>query len=160
MDKIDELLLTFSYDPLSGVIVRKISKRKRSVGKPCGARESHGYLQIKFHGRLLMAHQIAWAIFYGYWPEFEIDHENLIKSDNRITNLRPATRRQNIANAPVRKDNALGIKGVSRMKNGRYRSRITESGKPVFLGLFDTAEEASNAYQRRHAELHGAYSRS
>lgn len=160
MDSIDQVLLAFDYDPISGIITRKKSLRKDRVGKPAGSPESRGYVQVRFHGRLVMAHQIAWAIFYGVWPDFEIDHHNLIKSDNRISNLRPATRRQNLANTSVRRDNSLGVKGVSLVRRtGEYRARIKENGRSVYLGSFKTIEEASSAYRKRHLELHGEFSR-
>ncbi|MGU0171669.1 HNH endonuclease [Escherichia coli] len=42
-----------------------------------------------------------------------VDHINMIRSDNRIVNLRAATRAQNGQNSKTRSDNASGVKGVS-----------------------------------------------
>src|SRR6202012_357604 len=157
MDAIDTVLRkTFAYDPETGIITRLVSKRTDRVGKPAGCPESHGYLQIRFQGRLLMAHLIAWALFYGVWPDHEVDHNNRNRSDNRIKNLRRATRSQNNANSSVRKDNELRIRGVKKI-GGRFVARLAHGKRLEYLGSFDTAEEASRAFNEAHRVIHGKF---
>lgn len=52
--------------------------------------------------------------------------------------------------------------GVRRSRNGRFQARIKtgkgDSKVEIYLGTFDTPEEASAAYQRAHAEYHGEVS--
>lgn len=92
---------------------------------------------------------MAWLYVYGEWPDFEIDHINGDAHDNRICNLRRATHQQNMANSKVRAHNASGLKGVQRHTLSRkWRARIQVSGRTIHIGLFDTKEEAHEAYMR------------
>ena len=50
----------------------------------------------------------------------------------------------------VRKNNTSGVKGVSRLKNGKYRAYINLRRRHIHLGSFDTLEEAALA--RREGE--------
>lgn len=45
----------------------------------------------------------------------------------------------------VSKNSSTGVKGVSRMKDGRYRAYLNFKGKHVHLGIFGTLKEAENA---------------
>jgi hypothetical protein len=71
---------------------------------------------------------------------FELDHINGIRNDNRIENLRSVTRSQN-------QWNRLTAKGYywDKSKN-KYKAHIKFNDKRKFLGLFETEEEARNAY--------------
>ena len=58
-----------------------------------------GYIRIRINHVEYRAHRIIWTMFNGEIPEgLLIDHINGIKSDNRLENLRLATRQQNNAN--------------------------------------------------------------
>lgn len=91
---------------------------------------------------------------------FEADHINLNKLDNRRSNLRTATRTQNMWNRPPKKNNKLGIKGVSYHKwRNRYQATVSANGKLKHLGYFDSAEEAKAMYDKEAAALHGEFVR-
>ena len=80
---------------------------------------------------------------FGNLPQgFEVDHINRDKTDNRIANLRVATRAQNNINHNISKANNTGYTGVNKMKSGKYRAYITVNFKQKLLGIFDTAEQA------------------
>jgi hypothetical protein len=93
------------------------------------------------------------------WPQHDVDHIDPDKANNRLPNLRHATRLQNIANTGVRKDNALGVKGVARLSSGKYAARITKNDKRVHLGTRATIEEAAALYLAAARELHGTFAR-
>ena len=77
----------------------------------------------------------------------EVDHINLNKLDNRISNLRLCTRSQNKGNTRLRPDNSTGYKGVYFDETtNRYKSNIHVNGKRKYLGSFKTSEEAAHAY--------------
>jgi len=78
---------------------------------------------------------------------------------NRWHNLRAATKAQNGANRGATKRNKTGFKGVSRTKDGRYRATIQVNGRWRWLGAFDTAEKAHEAYQQSARQLAGEFAR-
>jgi hypothetical protein len=83
-----------------------------------------------------------------------IDHINRNCIDNRISNLRYCTYRENANNTS--RDNVTGFVGVSLNDDRyskRYRSRIRVNGKMVELGSYKTPEEASRAYLTKKKEL-------
>ncbi|RAT01424.1 hypothetical protein A6E27_23105 [Bacillus cereus] len=79
----------------------------------------------------------------------EIDHINRIKTDNRRCNLRFSTREQNASN--------VKRKGCS-FVNGKWRSRIVVNNKHIYLGFFDTEEEAHEAYKLATIKYRGEFS--
>lgn len=87
-----------------------------------------------------------------------VDHINGNKLDNRIANLRLATKQQNSCNSRRYKSNTSGIKGVSLVKySGRWRAYIVINRKQIHLGIFSTKEEAGVAYAEAAVRYHGDY---
>lgn len=155
MFSVDELRSRFSYDPETGVITRKTSdpRVKRWIsGGIAGSINGQGYREIKIDGKTVGAHRIAWAIFYGEDAPQYIDHINRDPSDNRISNLRPATKSQNGANRSALSNNKCGIKGCYFVKSkspylpGRWRAQCRVNKKLIDLGRYLTIEEAQAAY--------------
>ena len=160
------------YDPATGVLTwRKrtdisVARGRRAAwntmyaGKPAGTeRPIGGYVSIIINSRPYLAHRLAWLMTYGEWPAADIDHINGDASDNSIANLRAATRSQNNANLPKRRDNTSGFKGVEVHHTGRFSARIRYEGQRRYLGLYDTPEEAHEAYCRAARELFGEFAR-
>jgi hypothetical protein len=97
-------------------------------------------------------HQLVWRLAHGRdLPDgLEVDHINGDKTDNRIANLRPATRRLNALNRSRRGWKKSGLpRGVyrSRTNPNRYEA-ILQGRRRTHIGWFDSAEEASRAYQK------------
>lgn len=86
-----------------------------------------------------------------------IDHINHNPSDNRKNNLRYATKQTNEYNRPCNKNNKLGIKGVSKLHNGKYFARIMHNYKNIYLGTFSTIEEAKKARQEAEKKYCGEF---
>lgn len=77
----------------------------------------------------------------------DIDHINGNKLDNRRSNLRIATRSENMRNSKKRIDNSSGFKGVVFYKRDKnWRAYIKINYKQIHLGYFDTAMKAARAY--------------
>ena len=75
----------------------------------------------------------------------QADHRDRNKLNCQRGNLRPCTQQQNTANQGVRRTNKLGVKGVSRYRD-KYKAEIMVGGKKMYVGLFSTVSEASDAY--------------
>lgn len=142
-ERINEL---FDYNAQSGNFVRKVVRGGQPIGSVAGTKDSYGYLQFAVDGRLYLAHRMAWLVTHGEMPDCEIDHINHDRADNRIDNLRLATRMANMHNLKAaRSDSKTGIAGIALKKHG-YVARIQNAGKRVYLGCFKTLEEANAAY--------------
>lgn len=88
----------------------------------------------------------------------DVDHLNHDGLDNRRSNLRVCTRSENMHNQRLSKANTTGYKGVrwSRADN-KYVACIKLRGKRIYLGAFDNAEDAHEAYCKASKRLHGEF---
>lgn len=144
------------YDPQTGRFKwRRCLTNNPYAGRPAaGCVSKAGYVKIRIDYRLHYAHRLAWLYVHGEWPTRLLDHVNGNRSDNRLCNLREANDVENTYNKPAQSNNTTGFKGVSLIKSsGRYRATINNR----HLGVFDTAERASDAYQIAAASLHGEF---
>ena len=106
----------------------------------------------------MLAHRVAWVMTHGEWPKEMIDHINGDRSDNRLCNLRQATRSQNLINSKLSSRNSSGFRGVSWCSaKQKWDARIYSATKLRLLGRFKTKEEAIAAYAAAAAELHGDF---
>ena len=87
-----------------------------------------------------------------------VDHINRNPFDNRIENLRLATRSQNQMNRKPQSNNALGLKGVS-FDRGRYEAVITTGGHRIKIGRYATKGLAAVAYAKAALRYHGQFAR-
>ena len=73
-----------------------------------------------------------------------------------MINLRLATVQENNHNISTsNKNNASGLRGVCWHKfSGKWRAQIKINGNIKHLGLFNTSDEASEAYLAAKKELH------
>jgi len=88
------------------------------------------------------------------FPEGQIDHINGVRDDNRLSNLRAVSKTENMWNQrKAHPANKLGVMGVRREYN-MFQARISINGKTIWLGSFNTAELAHEAYLKAKRELH------
>lgn len=79
----------------------------------------------------------------------EVDHENRIRDDNRIGNLRAAGQRANLGNMALPRDNTSGRKGVTWDKSrGLWIVHIGINRRLKYLGRYASIDDASDAYDR------------
>lgn len=93
----------------------------------------------------------------GKWPEDKIDHINLCKSDDRWCNLREATHTQNMCNKTHTARSLTKTKGVQQLPSGRYSAVIQIDHTNIYLGSYDTLEEARAVYLEAAKEYHGEF---
>lgn len=130
----------------------------RYAWKPAGCIVD-GYRVICLDRRLYRAHRLAFLYVNGRFPSDQIDHANMDRADNRLVNIREASRSQNGAN---RGDvgASSGVKGVSWHRHtGRWQVRIGVRGRSIYLGVFDDLDEAKDAYRRAAEEHFGEFAR-
>jgi hypothetical protein len=111
--------------------------------------KSRGYLHGTIFGKTYLAHRVAWALWSGNWPTMHIDHIDGDHQNNRIENLREASRSQNMQNSKSAKGATSVYLGVSRKSSsGKWCAQIqTEVGKK-HIGYFEDEREAARAYDR------------
>lgn len=131
----------------------------RYAGKRSGSLLPIGYwlIALTFAGRQrgLLSHRVIFALATGAWPVDEVDHKNGRRSENRLNNLREATRVENCQNQPVNPRNTSGFPGVSRVKrSGKWMAKVNTGGRCVYRREFDTPQKASAAYLAAKAEFH------
>lgn len=124
----------YTYNPETGIVTSH--KGKIIKGK------SGGYFNMGIKIGLktihVQVHQYAWYIMYNEIPT-EVDHMDTNKLNNKISNLRNITHHQNLFNT--------NAKGYSWDKaHNKYSSHIRLNYKKIWLGFFDTPEEAHQAY--------------
>jgi hypothetical protein len=155
------------YDPDTGHlwwIKQNVTGPQRDLSRPAG-HNSRGYLlvHIKYDGRgdnTIRLHRVAWFLYYGVWPKNHIDHINNIRDDNRIINLREATRFENQANQKIQMGGSSKYKGVSWHKQHcKWYARVRVKNKTIYLGMYHNEEEAALAYNKAALEYFGEFAK-
>ena len=102
-----------------------------------------GYIMTKVNCKLYSLHRLIFAMHNGYFPLL-VDHIDRNKLNNKIENLREATKSENNINAGLRKINTSGYKGVH-YQNKKWVARVKRNNKEYYIGYFNTPEEAHQA---------------
>lgn len=157
-----KLMSFLFYDPFIGSFVWRVAPSNRAkIGGRAGHINGQGYREIELRGRVYQSHRVAWLFVNGRWPHNEIDHVNGDRLDNRIDNLREATKSQNQHNRRRwTKPTSSRFKGVSFHKpTGKWCAHIQYNNARKHLGLFDTEELAAAARRDAAIGLHGRFAR-
>jgi HNH endonuclease len=152
---IDRLRETLTYDSATGFFTWKIMVcKKLKPGTRAGSESERGYRLLALDGHLYYEHRLAWFYVHGVWPKEDVDHINRIRHDNRISNLREASRKQNLENREEKgQTNTSGFRGVNLHKGKYWRAFIGHNGKRIHLGYFKTPEEAKVARLAAEARM-------
>lgn len=134
------------YNPNTGEMI------SRRTNRATGWFED-GYYHIELKGKSYRLHRLIWMYLHNRWPVEMIDHINGIKTDNRLCNLREVTARQNAENKN-RVNPISGLKGVSITNKGKWKAAIGYNYKVVYLGIYDTKEEAYDVYCKAALVFH------
>jgi hypothetical protein len=164
--KLKEIL---HYNPETGIFtwIKKNSTgndlrgNKNQIGKQCTCLDVNGYVQINAFGKVNKAHRLAWLYMTGQMPEYQIDHINHIRNNNKWVNLRVVNNHENHLNRPMQRNNKTGFVGVFfNKKTKKYIASITFKGKKINLGCYSEFENAVAARKKANidygfSELHG-----
>jgi hypothetical protein len=161
---IAEVIAAVDYDPETGRFTWKRRENPtrgwnaRYAGKEAGWEGVRGYRHIHIGDKDYLAHRLAWLLTYGRWPEGDTDHINCDKADNRIDNLREATRSENSANRPPPAHNRSGFKGVHFDKSRqKWMAFIRKDWRVRNLGRYATKEEAVAVRRAAELEIYGEF---
>jgi hypothetical protein len=159
IERVREVL---AYEPETGVLRWKITLGSRAVkGREAGNIDSStGYHRTRVDGFFILSHHIGWAITHGVWP-VQLDHVRGKEAGNALDNLRLATQHDNMGNIRKSKHNTSGLKGVSWHEvTGKWAAQIRVRGKQLWLGSYDTKEEAHEVYMGAARKHFGEFARS
>ncbi len=153
----ERLMALYDYDSDTGIFTRKTNHGGEWSGTSPTYVTEDGYLRFSVGGILYRAHRLAWLYVHGRFPSGAIDHIDGDRLNNRIANLRECTLSENAQNAPrhARADSKHGFRGVSfQSQKGKWQARIMVNGRSKSCGLFNTPEEAHEAYLKAKQEHH------
>jgi hypothetical protein len=146
----EELKDLLTYNPETGIF----NWIKRN-GNIAGSTNVRGYVTISISDKDYLAHRLAWFYVKGANPINLIDHVNGVCDDNRIINLREASRSQNAWNQIISTRNTSGLKGVSWDKHrNKWKAQIQILRKVKHIGYFTDKNEAYQAYCKAADEYH------
>jgi hypothetical protein len=111
-----------------------------------------GYIRFSISGDnkryYLFGHRFAWYIHYGKLPSQTIDHKDGIRDNNKISNLRDVTQKQNTWN----NTKAKGYFWNKQFE--KWTAQITVNDKRIYIGGYKTIEEARSAYLDAQKKYH------
>jgi hypothetical protein len=159
----EEVRETFGYNANTGNLWWRKKRGRLPAGKLAGGMSDTGYLRVQWKGRKVRCHRIAWVHYHGKpIPEgFEIDHANRIRTDNRIENLRLATRGENAKNRGSSRSQTNVLIGIVWKKSKQHwRNTVYANGQRINVGsrsLFCLAVRAKQQWLRQGAALSGPF---
>lgn len=143
-----------------GNLYWKVNRLKKRIGDVVGIETTNGYLRYVIDGKGYALHRVVWLMHYGVFPKDDLDHIDRNRKNNRIGNLREASRVQNNGNSSVPKHNTSGYKGVQWCAtSNKWRVCIYKQNKKYWLGRYKTIEEAAKVYHEAAIEYFGEFAK-
>lgn len=153
---INTLKSLLSYDKEIGIFTWKVPRRNIRVGDVAGCVNAKGYRYIGVKEKLYRSNRLVWFYCYGEWPEFQVDHINGDRLDDRIENLRDVPAQGNQQNRRNgNKNSSSKMLGVSWNKlSSKWRAQISIGKTTRHIGMFDSEKDAHSAYMEAKKSIH------
>jgi len=156
----EELRELFDYTKEGNLLGKNVPWRRkesnsRVFGRVLGCPIKSGHLILSFKDKRgikhkELVHRIVYMMHHDELPDM-LDHINRVPDDNRIENLRPATKSLNSRNRDLQSNSKHGHRGIyQHPKTKVYGAYIKTNGKRLWLGTFRMLSDAVAA--RKNAE--------
>jgi len=147
----------FSYNHETGIFSRKSSPDKNIGWIETTPHTGKTYRRTEIYNKCYYVHRLIWAWVTGEHTTLEIDHIDGNGLNNKLDNLRAASRQENRKNIRRYRTNKSGVTGVCKSsKTGKWLAQIGSSGMPTrYLGEFSNIDDAIAA--RKAAEINHDY---
>ena len=152
-----------SWEMCDGVLTWKRStNRGKKIGDPVGLstlKSGHENCCLTLSGKLIgySLGQVAWFLYHNSWPTQEIDHKDCNPKNNKLENLRLATRSEQCLNRIAGRSGRAN-KGVYKREYGnKWSAQIWKNGICKNLGTYDSEAEAAEVRELATEMLHGEF---
>ena len=141
------------FEYKDGWLVRKITVNGQAkIGDIAGnLNKSTGYYDVRVDNKNHRQHRLIFLMFHKYLPRL-VDHIDGNPTNNRIENLREASKKENRWNCKPNKDTISGVKGV--YKDGsKWKALVNVDGVRYYLGMYESIQEAEAVVKVKYEEL-------
>jgi hypothetical protein len=147
-----------AFDYQDGNLIRKTG-RVNEIGKIAGCvHKGKGYIHVKIKTKAFKAHRLVFLYHHGYLPEC-VDHIDGDKTNNKIENLRAATKEENCRNQKIRSTNKSGYKGVKWVEHcKKWQVEVCKNYKQLRFGMYEDLELAGLVAIEATELIHGRFS--
>ena len=130
------------FDYVDGELYWKVVySRRLKVGDKAGDIDGTGYRRVMMGKQHYKMHRLIWIMFNGDIPQgLIVDHIDRNKANNRIENLRLASKSANNRNRE-----STGV--TFDRERDKWRAQASVNNTTVMLGRFDTRAEAELEYE-------------
>lgn len=120
----------------------------------CWSLDAYGYIMTRIKGKTVKLHRLIMGVDD---PSIFVDHIKHDKKDNRKNRMRLVTNQQNTKNRIPK--NESGVSGVNYdEKRGAWIANITHNYKNIYIGTYDSMEDAIKARLEVNGKYCGEYS--
>jgi hypothetical protein len=155
----DQVKSLFDYQE-DGRLLWKFSGKGIAKNRIAGSYgKSTGYFSVMINKKNYLMHRVIFLMHHGYFPPV-VDHIDMDKTNNKITNLRASDHTTNKGNCTKKSQNKSGYKGVCWAKqNKKYQATITQNYTTIHLGFYDDKVDAALAYNQAALKYFGEFAR-
>ena len=157
---ITQNLLRELFEYRDGELYWKVSNSPRvKIGDEAGGVDSKGYKRTTVNNKKYKSHRIIFLMHYGYLPKI-IDHKDRNPLNNKIENLREATKSQNCQNRKIQANNTTNVPGVCWHKSfKKWMVQIQIDKHRKTIGYFKDLEFAELVSIMAREKHHGEFAK-